>query len=140
MAKKAGAINPVMDISGYEGRQEHVRQLKMPAIETIENKYSDRDYTVVYENPEMNSICPKTGLPDFANVKITYVPDKYLAELKSLKLYFTAYRNVGIFQEFATNKILDDFVKAVKPRQATVEAVWNARGGMGTRIVAEYRK
>ncbi len=126
------------DATGYEGRQDHIRDLKIePGLETIENRYSDRNYTVDLLTEEFTSICPKTGLPDFATVRIRYVPDRLLVEEKSLKLYLTAYRSVGIFQEHATNKILDDFCVAVKPRSVKITAVWNERGGIGVTVEAE---
>ncbi len=122
----------------YENLQQHIRDLKLPEIETFENLYADRDYHIRLEIEEFNSICPKTGLPDFATILIDYVPGRRCAELKSLKLYITAYRNVGIFQENATNRILDDFVKWVEPRSAVVTGLFNARGGIATRVTARY--
>jgi len=118
----------------YEGRQEGVRQLELPPIEVWENKYADRDYEIELVMPEFNAICPKTGLPDFGTIRLRYCPDRWCAELKSFKLYITAYRNIGIFQEHAANKILEDFVRWVKPRWAELEAVFNVRGGIETRI------
>ena len=122
----------------YENIQQHIRDLKLPDIETFENIYAERDYHIRLEIEEFNSICPKTGLPDFATVHIDYVPDRRCAEMKSLKLYITAYRNVGIFQENAANRILDDFVKHVRPRSAKVTGIFNARGGIGTRVEAQF--
>jgi 7-cyano-7-deazaguanine reductase len=89
---------------------------------------------------EFTCICPRTALPDFATIRIQYSPDKFCVELKSFKLYLLAYRNVGIFHEHATNKILDDFVKAAHPRRAKIEAVFNIRGGIKTTVIREYRK
>ncbi len=123
----------------YEGLQEEIRSLKLPAIEVWENKYPEREYVVEIVTPEFNSVCPLTGLPDFGTVTIRYSPHKWCAELKSLKLYMTAYRTVGIFQEHAANKILEDFVAAVKPRWAEVEAVFNPRGGMKTCVRCSWR-
>jgi|YelNatPaOPRAMG01_1025707.scaffolds.fasta_scaffold00502_8 7-cyano-7-deazaguanine reductase len=134
-------IHPSWDTSGYEGRQDHIRDLKIePPLETIENMYPDRDYTVELTTEEFSSICPKTGLPDFAKLVIRYIPDRYLVEEKSLKLYLTGYRNVGIFQEHATNKILDDFVRTVKPRYVQIVAYWNSRGGIATTVTIEWKK
>ena len=118
--------------SEYDGRQDHIRGLALPAIEVFENKYPDRDYEVELVLPEFNSICPLTGLPDFGRITIRYAPGKWCAEMKSLKLYITAYRTVGIFQEHAANKILEDFVAAVAPRRAALEARFNPRGGIET--------
>jgi 7-cyano-7-deazaguanine reductase len=124
--------------ASYEGLQGHVRDLKLPPLETWENQYPDRDYHVRIEIPEFNCICPKTGLPDFATVTIDYVPGNQCVELKALKLYITAFRNVGIFHEHAVNKILDDFVEAVKPRSVEVQGDFGARGGIGTRVKASW--
>ncbi len=133
-------INPSWDTSGYDDKQEHIRELKIsPELETIKNMYDDRDYIVELSTDEFSSVCPKTGLPDFATLIIRYIPDKYLVEEKSLKLYLTGYRNVGIFQEHATNKILDDFVKVVKPRWVEIEALWKTRGGISTRVKVEKK-
>ena len=110
---------------------------KLPKIECFPNKYS-RNYEVVYVNPEFTSVCPKTGLPDFGKILIKYIPNKSLLELKSLKLYMLAYRNLGIFQENAVNRILDDIVSACKPKFAEVVGEFNPRGGIGTRVVAHF--
>src|SRR6185503_5491015 len=126
--------------SSYEGIQENIPALKLPAIEVFTNKYSQKNYEVRLSIPEFTSICPKTALPDFAIINITYGPDRSCIELKSLKLYFVAYRNVGIFHEHLTNKILDDFVKACQPRWAQIEVIMNPRGGIGTTVVAEYKR
>lgn len=118
--------------SGYDGRQDGIRALELPAIEVFENKYADKDYEVELVLPEFNSVCPLTGLHDFGRVVIRYAPGKWCAEMKSLKLYITAYRTLGIFQEHAANKILEDFVAAVAPRRAALEARFNPRGGIET--------
>ena len=122
----------------HESLQNFVRDLDLPSIDTFENIYADRNYMICLEITEFNSICPKTGLPDFATLTLEYVPDQRCAEMKSLKLYITAYRNVGIFQENATNRILDDFVKYVQPRSAVLTGRFNARGGIGTIVRVEY--
>ncbi|MBU1026101.1 MAG: preQ(1) synthase [Candidatus Margulisbacteria bacterium] len=122
----------------YKGLQENIKQLKTPAIETWENQYSDRDYNIHLEFPEFTCVCPKTGLPDFAKIIIDYVPDKGCVELKSLKEYFIYYRNVGIFHEHLTNKILEDFVAACKPRSAKIVAEMNVRGGIKTTVETNY--
>ena len=126
--------------SSYEGLQENIRHLKTPAIEVWENQYPDREYTIDLEIPEFTCICPKTGLPDFAVIRIHYRPEQYCLELKSLKMYMLFYRNLGVFHEHLTNKILDDVVKASGPRWARVEALMNPRGGITTTVVAEYQK
>ena len=107
-------------------------------IETVENKYKDRDYNVHIEFPEFTCVCPKTGLPDFATIIIDYTPDKLLIELKSLKLYFVSYRNEGSFHETAINKILDDLVAAAKPRTMKIVGEFNVRGGIRTTVTACY--
>lgn len=126
--------------SSYEGLQNKVRNLKLPPVEVWENQYQDRKYTIDIEIPEFTCICPKTGLPDFAVIKIAYSPQKYCLELKSLKMYVIAYRNLGIFHEHLTNRILDDIVRACKPRWAEVVAVMNPRGGIGTTVEAKYKR
>jgi 7-cyano-7-deazaguanine reductase len=127
------------DLGGYKGKQETIRSLVIkPRLRTIENKYEDKDYLVELRTDEFTSICPKTRLPDFAEVIIQYKPGKSLAEEKSLKLYLQAYRHLPIFQEHAANKILEDFVKAVKPRWARITTLWHPRGGISAKIEAEY--
>ncbi len=110
----------------------------MSELDTFENAYSDRDYEIRIECPEWTAVCPKTGQPDFATILITYVPDRLCVELKSLKLYMFGYRDQGVFHETVTNKILDDFVEACKPRRCTVEGRFNVRGGITTTVVAQY--
>ena len=107
-------------------------------IEVIENKNADRDYTVNIEFPEFTCVCPKTGLPDFATIKIEYIPDKLIVELKSLKMYFISFRNVGTFHEDVTNKILNALVAACKPRKMKVVGEFNVRGGIRTTVTASY--
>ena len=125
--------------NSYEGLQKNIRQLKTPKIDVWKNQYADREYTIDLDFPEFTCICPKTGLPDFAVVKILYSPNKTCLELKSLKMYFIFYRNLGIFHEHLVNKILDDIVKACQPRWAKVEVIMNPRGGIATTVTAEYK-
>ncbi len=129
---------PASAESEYEGRQDGIRDLELPRIETWTNQYPDRDYRIRIEVPEFNCICPKTGLPDFATISIEYVPDRQCVELKSLKLYIVAYRNVGIFHEHAVNKLLDDFVRAVEPRAVEVRGIFGARGGISTTVSVSW--
>lgn len=124
--------------SRYEGLQGSIRKLKLPRIEVWENQYRDKEYTIMMDIPEFTCICPKTGLPDFADIKIEYSPDRYCVELKSFKMYTIAFRNVGIFHEHVTNKILEDFVAAAKPKRAKITGIFNSRGGIQTSVVAEY--
>jgi 7-cyano-7-deazaguanine reductase len=107
-------------------------------LETIENAYPGRDYTITIKCPEWTAVCPKTGQPDFGTITITYIPDKLCVELKSLKLYMVSYRSTGIYHETVTNKILDDFVKACSPRRCIVEGRFNVRGGITTTVVSQY--
>ena len=126
--------------SSYDNLQKTIRSLKTPAIEVFKNQYAHKEYTVQLHCPECTCICPKTGLPDFATINLSYIPDKTCIELKSFKLYLVAYRNVGIFHENLVNKILDDVVKACKPRWAKVEGIVTPRGGIQTTVVSEYKK
>ncbi|GGE23336.1 NADPH-dependent 7-cyano-7-deazaguanine reductase [Marinithermofilum abyssi] len=107
-------------------------------LETIPYEYPGKDIEVEIPTSEFTSVCPWSGLPDFAEIKITFIPDQHLIEMKSLKYYLTSYRNVGIYQEHATRRILEELVAVAKPKYMKVEALWNARGGLGTRVVAEY--
>lgn len=124
--------------SAYEGLQKDVRKLKTPKIEVWQNKYPDKEYTIDIEFNEFTCICPKTGLPDFAAIRIKYVPEKLCIELKSLKLYMIFYRSVGIFHEHVVNKILGDLVKATRPRRVQITGEFNIRGGIKTTVTAEY--
>jgi 7-cyano-7-deazaguanine reductase len=124
--------------SRYEGLQRDIRKLATPRIDVWENQYKDKEYTIYMDVPEFTCICPKTGLPDFADIKIEYSPDKYCIELKSFKMYTIFYRNVGIFHEHVVNKMLEDFVRAAKPRRAKITGVFNNRGGIQTTVSAEY--
>ena len=124
----------------YKGLQENIRKLKLPRIETWDNKYKDKNYTVHLETNEFTCICPKTGLGDFATLYIDYNPDRLCVELKSFKLYLHAFRNVGIFHEHATNRILDDLVRAAKPRWARIRAEFRLRGGIKTTIQRDYTR
>jgi 7-cyano-7-deazaguanine reductase len=110
------------------------------SLETFPNPRSDRDYEIEIRCPEFTSVCPKTGLPDFGEIVIRYVPDAACIELKALKYYLLGYRNEGIFYESATNRILDDLVAACRPRRMTVTGAFTARGGITTTVVAEYRQ
>lgn len=108
------------------------------SIETFLNPRPERDYEIAIRCPEFTSVCPMTGNPDFGEILIRYVPGDRCIELKSLKYYLFGYRNVGIFYEAATNKILDDLVAVCQPRKMTVTGAFSARGGITTTVVAEY--
>ncbi len=109
-------------------------------LDTFANPNPERDYSISFECPEFTCLCPKTGQPDFATIKIEYVPDKLCVELKSLKLYLWSYRNEGTFHEAVTNKILDDLVGATKPRKMKVVGDFFVRGGIHTVVTAELKK
>ena len=127
------------NLGGYKGKQEGIRSLIIrPGLQTIENKYEDKDYIVELKTNEFTSICPKTGLPDFAEIIIQYKPGRYLVEEKSLKLYLNAYRNLPIFQEHAANKVVEDFVRKVKPRWLKIITIWHQRGGISAKVEIEY--
>lgn len=108
-------------------------------LETFPNHHR-RDYTVTLTTDEFTCICPITGQPDFARIKIEYVPDKKIIESKSLKLYLWSFRDDGVFHEHVTNIILDDLVAALKPRWCKVSAQFAVRGGIGITVDAEYKK
>ena len=110
------------------------------SLETFPNPSPGRDYEIRFECPEFTCVCPMTGQPDFATIRITYVPDQSCVELKSLKLYLWSYRNEGAFHEAVTNRILDDFVAAARPRWLEVIGDFNVRGGIKTEIRATYGK
>lgn len=108
-------------------------------LETFDNCYPHRDYQIEFIFPEFTSLCPKTGQPDFAKVKVIYIPDKKCIESKSLKLYFFAYRQYGSFMETITNKILEDLVSVCSPRWMTVFGEFNARGGTVINVNVEFK-
>ena len=122
-----------------EYTKEHARagiDTPLPKIECFENQF--KNYEITISIPEFTSVCPRTGFPDFGTITIRYIPKQWCAELKSLKMYILAYRNLGIFYENAVNRILRDFVKATKPVQAAVIGEFNIRGGMKSTIEATY--
>jgi 7-cyano-7-deazaguanine reductase len=121
------------------GRSGQVSDEFRQTLETFDNEYPGREYTIRIECPEFTSVCPRTGQPDFGTLRISYVPDRKCVELKSLKLYLQQYRNEGIFYEHVTNRILDDLVAAVGPRKMTIEATFNARGGITTTVTAVFQ-
>lgn len=110
----------------------------LPAIDVWENQYPG--YEIEIEMPEFTSVCPKTGLPDHGTIKIRYTPDKWCLELKSIKMYMIAYRNLGIFQENVVNRFLRDIVAAAKPVSATVTGDFTPRGGVFTRVTASWSR
>jgi 7-cyano-7-deazaguanine reductase len=107
-------------------------------LETFDNSFPDRDYTIETVCPEFTSVCPKTGQPDFGTLTITYIPAKKCVELKSLKMYLQQFRNEGIFYENVTNRILDDLTSIVEPRHMVLKASFTPRGGISTVVTCEY--
>lgn len=107
-------------------------------LETFPNPRPERDYEISISCPEFTSLCPKTGLPDFGEIRITYVPDRHCVELKSLKYYMIEFRNRGVFYEHVTNEILDDLVAVLQPRRLTVQGDFSVRGGIKTLVTATY--
>jgi 7-cyano-7-deazaguanine reductase len=108
-------------------------------LETFPNPSLGRDYEIAMECPEFTCVCPRTGQPDFATIRIRYVPAELCVELKSLKLYLWSYRDEGAFHEAVINQILDDLVRACRPKAMTVVGDFNIRGGIHTTITAEYK-
>lgn len=109
-------------------------------LERFENRTKHRDYQVDFTCPEFTCLCPRSGFPDFATVHISYTPDQWCVELKSLKLYINKFRNEGVFHEDVTNRILDDLVELLDPKHMTVTADFNVRGNIHTVITAEHNK
>lgn len=107
-------------------------------LEVFSNPNPERDYEIRMECPEFTCLCPRTGQPDFAVIRILYVPDALCVELKSLKLYFWSFRNEGAFHEAVINRILDDLVKAVRPRRMEIEGDFYVRGGIHTVVKVTY--
>jgi len=107
-------------------------------LETFSNPRPQRDYEINMECPEFTCVCPRTGQPDFANIRVRYVPAELCVELKSLKLYLWSYRNEGAFHEAVVNQILDDLVQAVRPKSMSVVGDFNVRGGIHTTVTAVY--
>jgi 7-cyano-7-deazaguanine reductase len=125
-------------MSGYANKAKAGLDVRLPRIETWENQFPA--YTITIVDPEYNAICPKTGLPDFGTITIAYEPDRQCVELKSLKMYMTAFRDVGIFYENAVNRMLRDLVATCKPVWMTVTGEFRARGGITTKVEARYKR
>ncbi len=110
------------------------------SLETFPNPRAERDYEISFECPEFTCVCPRTGQPDFATIRIRYTPDRLCVELKSLKLYLWSFRDEGHFHEGVTNRILDDLVALLDPREITVTGDFNVRGGIHTVVTATHRR
>jgi 7-cyano-7-deazaguanine reductase len=122
-----------------EKRSRQVGERFRDLLETFENQFPGRRYTIEIVCPEFTSVCPKTGQPDFGTLTFRYVPQAKCVELKSLKVYLLQFRNEGIYYEHVTNRILDDLVATVEPREMTLVAEFNARGGITTTVTARYQ-
>ena len=109
-------------------------------LERVPNPHPGRDDEIDHVVPEFTCLCPLTGQPDFATIRIRYVPDQWIAELKSLKLYMWSYRDEGAFHEDVTNRILNDLVETLAPRRMEVVGDWNVRGGIKTVVTVRYEK
>ena len=132
-----------MVLDKYASRRFDIQQedaIDVAVLEAVPFDYPGSATEVVYETDEFTFVCPWTGLPDFAHLVIRYLPGLSLVELKSLKYYLTSFRNVGILQEHAVNRVLDDLVQILQPVHMVVEAEYRERGGMKTRAVAIYDK
>ena len=108
------------------------------ALQSFPNPRPGRDYEIAFECPEFTCLCPKTGQPDFATIRIRYTPGELCVELKSLKLYLWSFRDEGHFHEDVTNRILDDLVAAIDPRRMTIEGDFRIRGGIHTVVTAKH--
>ena len=109
-------------------------------LERFENRTRHRDYSVDFSCPEFTCICPRSGFPDFATIHISYLPDQWCVELKSLKLYINSFRDMKVFHEDVTNRILDDLVELLNPKKITVKADFNVRGNIHTVVTASHEK
>ncbi len=130
-----------MTVDKYTSRRFDIQQedaIDLAVLETVPFDYPDSATEVVYDTDEFTFVCPWTGLPDFARLLIRYIPGNSLVELKSLKYYLTSYRNVGILQEHAVNRVLQDLVQLLQPISMVVEAEYRERGGIKTRAIASY--
>ncbi len=132
-----------MAIDKYTSRRFDIQSeeaIDLAVLEAVPFDYSGSATEIVYETEEFTFVCPWTGLPDFARLVIRYVPQHSLVELKSLKYYLTSYRNVGILQEHAVNRVLQDLVQLLQPVSMVIEAEYKERGGLKTKAVATYQK
>ncbi|MFC2033782.1 preQ(1) synthase [Chloroflexota bacterium] len=130
-----------MEVDKYASRRFDVEQeqaVDVAVLETIPFEYPGSATEVIYETEEFTSVCPWTGLPDFGHLVISYIPAQSMVELKSLKYYLTSYRNVGILQEHAVNRILQDLVALLQPVSMVVEAEYRERGGIKAKATARY--
>ena len=127
-----------MSQSAYDDRQDHIPTMVTPAIETFRFMFPGSATVLVVETSEFTCVCPKTGLPDFATLKIRYRPKELCLELKSFKEYLLSFRDLGIFHEHVVNVLKRDLVKACRPAWLEIEGIFNARGGISTTAIATY--
>ncbi len=124
--------------STYDDRQDHIPDLSTPQIETFRFMFPGSDTELQMETSEFTCVCPKTGLPDFATLRIRYQPNELCLELKSFKEYLLSFRDLGIFHEHVVNVLKRDLVKACRPVWLEIEGIFNARGGISTTAIATY--
>ena len=115
-----------------------LKEILESKLEVFDNRYPHRNYEITISNPEFTCLCPKTGYPDFAEIELRYIPDKYCLELKSYKLFINKFRDRGIFHEEAVNEILESLVKVLRPRRLKIRGDFNPRGNIHTVVEAEY--
>jgi 7-cyano-7-deazaguanine reductase len=117
----------------------HINEITSSVLEVVQYQYcGKRDIDIQIEQPEFTSLCPMTGLPDFAKILINYTPEQYIVELKSLKYYLLQYRNIGVFYEHLINQMLDHLIEKVKPKKMTITGIFTPRGGIQTNVLATY--
>lgn len=130
----------VLEHSGLIIEETPLKEMNLPQIDTFQYKHKGNEINVSFTCPEFTAICPFSDFPDFATIKIDYIPNELCVELKSLKLYINAFRSVKIFHEHVVNRILEDFVRACDPISVDIEGDFNIRGNIKTVIRASYRK
>lgn len=130
----------ILEHSGLVIEETPVEEMNLPRLDTFEYKYKGKEIRISFTCPEFTAICPFSDFPDFATIKIEYVPNELCVELKSLKLYINAFRSSKIFHEHVINRVLDDFVRACDPLAVEIEGDFNVRGNIKTLIRASYRR
>ena len=130
----------ILENSGLVVEETPPEAMSLYALDTFEYKYPGREIHISFESPEFTAICPFSDFPDFATIRINYIPNQLCIELKSLKLYINSFRTVKIFHEHVVNRILEDFVKACDPLSVEIEGDFNVRGNIKTRINANYKR
>jgi len=129
-----------LECSGLAIEETPPDAMNLHPLDTFEYKYKGKETAVSFTCPEFTAVCPFSDFPDFATIKIEYVPNELCIELKSLKLYINSFRNVKIFHEHVVNRIIDDFVRACDPERVEIEGDFNVRGNIKTVIRASYRR